>query len=513
MYDILIRNALVMDGTGGVPFKANAGITGDTISVLTSREIESARRVMDASGLVLCPGFIDMHTHTDLEVLRDRDMKAKIHQGITTDVSGNCGIGTFPYSPMLPECVQDVLGAWDDWDWDGFSSYKGYLEKDGIGINEAFLVSHTALRLAVLGKDSSREASEQEILSMCALLDTALSEGAIGLSSGLYYIPCVFASHKELLALLRTVARHNALFAVHHRCEGNEVVSSLKEVLDLSLEAGCRLEVSHLKAIGRKNQAKVPELLRMIEDYRDRGLDVHFDQYPYNFGSTSLFSLLPPRILGLSRIELRLALSLESEREVIKHEILTPDGWDSVYEMVGPENITVLSSDTFPELNGKTLAEFGGDPLDALFDLLAEETGSAVMTDVTQSEESLRLIMSHPLMSFGTDALYSSPVPHPRSYHSTVRFLGYARDGVMSYEEAIRRMTGANADKIGILDRGYVREGYKADLLLLDPDALREDGMENDGFRLVLVNGKICYDGRWRNPRSGKVLSRSRRNG
>ena len=510
MYDLVVRDALVCDGSGKAPFKANVAVFADRIAAVTARPLGRARRVVEGEGLLLAPGFIDIHTHTDLQVLRDRDMRAKLGQGITTDVSGNCGIGTFPFSPALPGYVQDVLGAWDDWAWTGFSSYKEYVENGGLGINEAFLTSHTALRLSAMGEDASREATDEEIDVMCSHLAESIEQGSLGLSSGLYYVPAVFASEKELLALLRTVAAKGALFAVHHRSEGNDVVSSLKEVLELSRKAGCRLEVSHLKAIGRNNQAKVPEMLRMIEEYRKDGLDVGFDQYPYIFGSTSLFSLLPPRILGLTRIEMRFALSLESERKEIRREILNPEGWDSIYELAGPENITVLSSDSCPEANGKRLSELGPDPLEALFDLLADETGSAVMTDVTQSEDSLRMIMSHPLMSFGTDSLYSSPSPHPRSYHSTAQFLRYAREGVLSVEECIRRMTGLNADKLGLTDRGYVKEGYKADLVLLDPGSFKENGQGNDGLSLVLVNGKACYDGRWHSPRSGEVICQSR---
>ena len=511
MYDLVIRNALVYDGSGGKPEKLNVAVLGDRIAAVTARNIARGRRNVDASGLILTPGFIDMHTHTDLQALRDRDLTAKIHQGITTDVSGNCGTGVFPYSPSLPDYTQDVLGTWADWAWTDFPSYKSYLERGGIGINEVFLTSHTALRLAVMGSSASRPAAPDEIERMSALLSASISQGSLGFSSGLYYSPCVFASREELLALLGVVAERGALFAVHHRCEGNEVESSLEEVLGLAYEAGCRIEVSHLKAIGKENQWKVPRLLEIIEEYRAKGLDVGFDQYPYDFGSTSLFSLLPPDILGLSRFEQRLALSIDIDRREIKEEILSPHGWDSIYEMAGPENITVLSSDTFPEVNGKRLVDLGPDPLDALFDILAEETGSAVMTDVTQSKESLRLIMAHPLMSFGTDALYSSPKPHPRSYHSTVEFMKYVKGGVMSVEEGIRRMTGANADKIGLIERGYIREGYKADLLLLDLDGFCESGDDNKGLCLVLVNGKVCYDGIWHSPRAGEVITRFRR--
>ena len=498
MYDKLIRNALIYDGTGKAPYRANVALFRDRIAFIGNERIARTKDVIDASSYILTPGFIDIHTHTDLLMLRDPDMKARIDQGITTDVSGNCGIGVFPSSgEELKSAVSDVLGEWDDWSWTDYRSFCRKAEENGCAINEAFLVSHTALRLKVLGGNAGRAAAESEIDAMCALLDSLLSAGCWGFSSGLYYAPCLFAERKELLALLRVVKDHNKLFAVHHRCEGNDVLASLEEVLSAAAETGVRIEVSHLKAIGGKNQEKVPRMLEMIEKARADGVDVKFDQYPYTYGSTSLFSLLPPHMLSLSRFEQRLALSLENERADLKEEIMHPAGWDSIYEMVGPEYITALYLEGHDEYSGMTLSEIGKmkgkDPLDALFDILSEETGLAVMTDVTESEENLRLIMKHPLASFGTDSLYSSPLPHPRSYHGAVEYLSkyILSEQILPLEEGIRRMTGENASRLGLEYRGLVKEGYYADLLLISPEKLRVNGDKNEGIEMVMVNGEI----------------------
>ena len=514
MYDKLIRNALIYDGTGKAPYRANVALFGDRIAFIGNERIARAKDVIDASNLILTPGFIDIHTHTDLLILSDPDMSPRINQGITTDVTGNCGIGVFPSSgDELKSAVSDVLGEWKDWGWDDYRSYKKYAEKNGIATNEAFLVSHTALRLKALGGNAGRSATDAEIEVMCSLLDELLSEGCWGFSTGLYYAPCVFAERKELIALLKVVKKHGKLFAVHHRCEGNDVLESLSEVIEAARETGVRLEVSHLKAIGVRNQDKVPQMLEMIEMARRDGVDVKFDQYPYTFGSTSLFSLLPPHILSLSRFEQRLALSLENEREELKKEVMNPDGWDSIYEMVGPENITALYLEGHKEYSGLTLSEIGKerkkDPLDALFDILSEEPGLAVMTDITESEDNLRLIMKHSLASFGSDSLYSSPIPHPRSYHGTVEYLSkyVLSEHILPLEEGIRRMTGENAERIGLKFRGLVKEGYYADLLLISPENLRVNGDRNEGIEMVMVNGEIRKRGNEiAGRRSGMIL-------
>ena len=517
MYDVILKNGLVVDGRGGEPYKADVAVFSSTIALITNSDISRAKNVVDCSGKIVAPGFIDSHTHSDFLLLSDPSASFRVGQGITTDISGNCGIGVFPYkNGILKDFVKDVLGEWKDWRWNDFTSYKEYMTKKGMGCNEAFLVSHTALRAFVMGDDSLREADESEIEAMCTILSEELDKGAIGFSSGLYYSPCVFASRLEILSLLRTVASKNKIFSVHHRSEGRGCVESLKEVLDLTKDSGVRLEVSHLKAIGKENEKNIDVMLSLIEEYRRDGVDVKFDSYPYTFGSTSLFSLLPPRVLSYSRLEQRMALSLDSERRVIKDEIMNPDGWDSVYPMVGPEAITALYLSSHPEYNGMSLSEIAktkglSDPLDALFDILEDETGLAVMTDVTMSEGSLERIISHPLMCFGTDSLYSSPLPHPRSFHSTVHFLKeyVTKRKLLSMEEAIRRMTGETALRFGMKDRGTIEEGKAADITVFDPILLSEvDDIRNKGFSLVLVNGKIALkDDIVTGEKGGKIIT------
>ena len=513
MYDTLISGATIVDGSGSAPYKANVALFGDRIVFIGKESISRARLQIDGRSLVLAPGFIDIHTHTDLEALRNNRMTVRLMQGITTDVSGNCGIGTFPSSDGLGKAVEDVLGTYSPWSWKDYRSFRDTLTSRGIGINEAFLVSHTALRLAVMGDDSGREATDAEIERMCLVLSDELDKGARGFSSGLYYAPCVFASRKELISLLSVVKGKDKIFAVHHRCEGDDVEASLEEVLSLARESGVRLEVSHLKAIGRKNQDKVEHLLQMIEDARRDGVDVKFDQYPYTFGSTSLFSLLPPSILALSRLEQRLALSLENEREDIRREIMNPSGWDSIYSMVGPDDIKVIYLDNGKRYAGMTLSEIGRerneDPLDALFDILSDETGLAVMEDVTESEENLIRIMTHPLMCFGSDALYSSPHPHTRSRHAAVEFLSSYVIGksLMPLETGIRKLSGEASDRLSLKDRGYIREGYKADIVLFNPEQLAVDGEGNKGIVHVFVNGTPAVEnGEPKGTLSGEVI-------
>ncbi len=516
MYDIILRNGLVLDGRGNAPRRANIAVFSDSIALVTDQDITRARTVIDCTGKYVAPGFIDAHCHTDFLVLTDPKAEARIGQGITTDVTGNCGIGTFPYSsPVLKEMVKDVIGEWKEWKWKDFSSMKRYYTERKIGVNELFLVSHTALRTAVMGNDCRREATSEEIERMCSLLGSELESGAAGFSTGLYYSPCVYSTDEELCRLLCTVKEKGKIFTVHHRSEGNGCYESLRSVLETASRSGVRTEISHLKAIGKKNQGEVEKMIHLIEDYRRNGLDVKFDQYPYTFGSTSLFSLLPPRVLAFSRLEQRMALSLENEREEIKREILTDTTWDSIYPLVGPDDIRALYLSSNPSFNGLSLTEIAGklgvsDPLDALFDVLRDETGLAVMTDTTETEESLERIMVHPLMCFGTDSLYSSPMPHPRSYHSTVEFLSkYVRDRrLLPLEEGVRRMTGETAERFGIRDRGVIEEGKRADIVVFDYDQLKvNDDNTNSGIECVILNGKIASkDGEILYTGEGRVL-------
>ena len=514
MYDWMIRNATICDGTGMKPFLGDVAVfSGVVCLVAPAGSSIGARHVIDGTGLILSPGFIDIHTHDDLELLRNPGMPTKLMQGITTDVNGNCGIGLFPVRKS-PESLlalnEDVLGSMEgEICWSDFDGYERELAKKGTGINVLFLSAHSALRIAAMGDDYARAATAEEIKVMTDLLSAQLDMGSIGFSSGLYYSPCLFADRRELDAIMGVLRERDAMFAVHHRCEGDDFISSLREVIDLAERNEVTIEVSHLKVIGKRNQEYMDEGIRLIEDARRRGVDIKFDQYPYEYGSTSLFSLLPPDIQKLSRLEQRLAVSLENEREDIKREMESPEGWDSIYSLVGPENLRMLSLDNQRQYEGRLLSEIaeteGKEPLDALLDILADEPGKALMTDVTQTEENLIKVMKHPLMGFGTDSLFSSPVPHPRTRDAAMHLIReyVTRKKVMPIEKAVRKMTGENADRLFLRDRGYIKEGFRADMTLFDAEAGR--------VVFTMVNGHMAYrDGHFSEELRGEVLRRKR---
>lgn len=506
MYDILFESPLIIDGSGSAPYRANVATLGDTIAFI-GREHVRAKRVIEASRLTLVPGFIDVHAHSEVYALNTKNAGMKLAQGITSDISGNCGIGVFPLNgnrDLLKPLNDDVLGKCGvPFSWSDFRSFTSTLRQSGCGINMGFLQPHAPLRIAVMGEDASRAATDDEIGKMCDLLDKSLSEGCYGFSTGLYYNPCSFADERELEALLCVTAAHGGLFSVHMRSESDEIIEAAEEVLSLALRCSVRLEISHLKIIGDANQDKLPALLSLIHSYRDRGLEVSFDQYPYDFGSTSLFSLLPPRYLSLSRSELRFALQLESEREAMKREILYPEGWESLYTVVGPERISIMHLDSRSDLDGRSLASLSSSPLDSLFDILSDESGAAVMSDVTESESTLEAIMQDDLMHFGTDALYSSFPPHPRSQNATLEFLKtyVLSKKLFTLEKGISILTHRNAALMHIGDRGIVREGAAADLVLLDIDN------PEIVIKSVFVNGvPAVEEGRMTGCLSGRIL-------
>ena len=514
---VLFRNASVADGLSEDLFCADVLVEGDSIeAVLEPHSGTTADETVEAGGRILCPGFMDIHAHSDLELLRSPEMEHKIQQGITFDLSGNCGAGVFPRLPDGKPAFADILGHYENWSWTDFDSYSGLLKP---GINCAFLQSHGSLRNMALAGNPNRAATQNEIEKMCGLLDISISQGCFGFSTGLYYAPCMFASREELLALLDVVRRHDAIFAVHHRCEGDDILPSIDEIIGLVCRTGVKLEVSHLKAIGRKNQDKVPEVLEKLHALKDDGFDVAFDQYPYEYGSTSLFCLLPPEILKLDTKSLAEVLERtrtdRNLREDIIREMADSHGWDSITELCPWEDISIVSLESSPEYNGLNLKQaaekLSEDPYQALFDLLAKERGVALMADITQSPQSLRNIFEDPLMLFGTDALYTGQAAHPRSANGAVHLL-YERCIRENYPfgKVIPKMTGRVARRLGIMDRGLIKAGCKADLVLIDPRRLKDNSSLEKPFEMcsglghVMVNGTFALrDGVLTHSKSG----------
>ncbi|MCR4677069.1 MAG: amidohydrolase family protein [Sphaerochaetaceae bacterium] len=510
---ILFKNASLIDGSGKAAFKAHVLVDGKSISRIY-KDTESVNvkgiRSVDLSGMVLCPGFIDMHAHSDLEILRRPSMPMKVRQGITTDISGNCGVGVFPRRPDEPSYFQDIIGHYDAWDWTDASSYFSRVKG---GMNMGLLQNHAMLRIYAIDGNPNRKADKKEVSIMCSCLEKSLEQGCFGLSSGLYYAPCLFADRYEMTELLKVVKNADRIFAVHHRCEGTGITDSVEEILELQRQTGVRLEVSHLKAIGKENQQYVPQVLQMLHRSREEGYDTLFDQYPYVYGSTSLFSLLPPRYLRLEKDELSKTLleaAEDSEKcRVIAREMANPDGWDSITRLCGFDSIKATVLDSSPEFCGLTLSQcaekLGKDPYSALFTILGREKGAALMADITQSQEALEMIMKDPLMCFGTDALFISPDgrgEHPRSGNAAVQFLSVycLEKKLFSLEEAVRRMSSETAARLRLKNRGLVKEGYRADLVVFDPETLKDNSTPEDpfkeitGIRFVMVNGELAVD-------------------
>lgn len=517
---ILLKNGTLVDGSGLKSRPADILIDGEKIADVLKAGTGHADTEIDIAGKIVCPGFMDIHAHSELEVLRDPSMAHKVYQGITFDLSGNCGVGAFPRHLNDGPAFADILGHWQDWNWTDFNSYS---ENVKCGINMGFLQNHAMLRKAAINGNPNREASKEEVQTMCRLLDEALDQGCFGFSTGIYYAPNIFASRYEYIELLKVVKNHDAIFTVHHRCEGSEIVQSIEEVLSFMRETGVRLEISHLKAIGISNAGKVDEVIRMIHREKENGYDVAFDQYPYAYGSTSLFSLLPPRLLRLEQKdllkELEDTVADAGKKEALIKEIENPQGWDSIIQLCGFDNIVAVILESSPSFNGMTVSQCAEkmktDPYTALFTLLARETKCALMIDYYESEETAKKIMTDPLMSFGTDALYAGSGAHPRSGNAAIRLISeYAlKQNTMSLEETIHRMTYKNAMKLKIQDRGLVKKGMYADLVVFDPETLKDNSSplnpycKCDGLEYVFVNGTCAIkNGALTGSVSGKVI-------
>lgn len=500
---IAITGGLVVDGSGRPACQADVLVEDGRILDIGRFSVPAGARRIDARGLAVAPGFIDFHGHSDLQILRDPKMEAKVRQGITTEIGGNCGIGVFPVEDpqrIDKALLTDILGPWGAFGWKDYASYKEAVRGP---YSLLMLQSHSMLRFNAMEGGPNRPASPEEVRRMERLLEASMDQGCLGLSTGLFYAPCAYASREELLALSRVVARRGGLLAVHQRCEGSEIISSLDEIIGVAEEAGARLQVSHLKIIGDRSQDLLGQVVRKLEGCRCLA---GFDQYPYNYGTTSLSSLLPPSVLALDADSRRQALGDEAFRKAAISQIRAPRGWDSIVSLVGPARIYVENLEACARYNDMSLEEIGllrgQDPCDALLDILAQETGSPTMVDVTETEETMMAIYRHRLGVFGTDALYNGRPTHPRSFAAAPKALErtFLRKAGVSLEEAVHRMTGRPAARAGLGDRGLVRRGLRADLAVFDPARVADTGTRAEpdrgprGMAAVLIGGEVAWE-------------------
>jgi len=487
-FDLLIRGGMLVDGTGSTARPADVGVLGDRILAigdLSAVETGDVGFVIDAGKLVVAPGFIDPHGHSDGSLLVDGALASHLRQGFTTQVSGNCGFGLAPLTPIGRGAIDVELAALRlTPKWTSFAEYLDAVDATPLGPNVAMLAGHGTIRGAILGPEA-RPPSELELAAMVGELEAALDAGAIGLSSGLIYAPGMYAEPAEIEALVRVVARRGFVYATHMRNEAAGLFAALAESIATVRAAGsgARLQVSHLKAGARAVWGRGGEAVAVLERARAEGIDVAADQYPYTAAATGLQVVLPPALLALDPDETVVALLDPAIRERARDEMARGiSGWENSARDPGWDAIRIAWSGARPETAGRSLAalaaETGRDPAEVAFDLLVDDRlGTAVVIDC-MDEADVETILAVPWIAICTDAegrraghpILDEGVPHPRTYGSTARVLGrYVRErGSLSLETAIAKMTSVPARQMGLRDRGVIREGAVADLVVFD---------------------------------------------
>ncbi len=533
---IWIENADVVDGTGQERFKGCVMTENERIvSVLQNLKPEEAERyrksadhVIDASGLVLAPGFIDTHSHSDLKVLSEPELLPKLHQGITTEVLGQDGISMAPLPVQYIEPWKKNLAGLDgiddtiNWKFKDTANYLKMIEAVKPALNEAYLLPHGNVRMEAMGLEN-RPATREDIEKMCEITKREMKAGCIGLSSGLIYMPCAYGKTEELIEMCKVVNEYGGIFVVHQRSEADDILSSMDEIIRIGKESGVPIHFSHFKVCGKPNWKYLDGMLGKLDEAKACGLTVSFDQYPYIAGSTMLGVILPPWAHDGGTDKLVERLADKKDREKMKKDIREGiEGWDNFVQFAGTDGIyiTSVASEKNKDVIGLNLDELGEkwhmDALDAAFDLLKEEKNAVGMVDFYGTEEHVVRIMKRPEMNLCTDGLLSGK-PHPRVYGSFPRVLGkYVREEKqLTLEEAVHKLTGKAAESMHLKERGCIKESNYADLVLFHEDTIIDKGTFTepeqypDGIEYVIVNGVIALEhGRENEMRAGKVIRR-----
>ncbi|SFO52334.1 N-acyl-D-amino-acid deacylase [Pseudonocardia ammonioxydans] len=507
----LLRGGTVVDGTGGPRYTADVLVDGDRIAAIGDGAGSSPDRVVDVRGMVVAPGFVDMHAHSDLRVLTEPAHLAKISQGVTTELLGQDGLSYAPVDDDVLAVLRRKIAGWNgDPGADLFTwrSVAGYLDRLDAGIagNAAYLVPHGTVRALVCGWDD-RPAGPEEIARMADVVRTGMAEGAVGLSAGLTYTPGMYADGGELVELCRAVGELGGFFAPHHRSYGAGALDAYAEMIDVADRAGCALHLSHATLNFGPNRGRAGELITMLDAAIARGTDVTLDTYPYLPGATTLSAILPSWSQSGGH-EATLARLRDPDTLARIREDLEVHGSDGCHGVVAEWDTIEISGVTNPELAGhvgRTIAEIAGphDPFATCVDiLLRDDLGTGILQHVGH-EENVRAIMRHPRHTGGSDGLLTGAKPHPRAWGTFPRYLGhYCRElGLFTLEECVAHLTGRAAARLGLADRGLVRTGWAADLVVFDPDAVTdtatfaEPAQQAAGIGYVLVNGTVAIDG------------------
>ena len=485
--DLVLAGGRVLDGTGAPARVCDVGVAKGRIAVVGPPGTLRADRSIACKKLCVAPGFIDTHPHSDLRVLVDPTLPMKTRQGVTAEVLGQGGLSVAPVTDENLEETQrrlaGLLGSPNvTWTWRSVAEYLAALVAARPSVDIAFLVPHGAIRAAVMGT-SDRPATAAEIARMVAAVEQGLSEGAIGLSTGLTYPPCCYATTAELVALCAPVARAGGTFAMQLRSESDQVLRAVDEAVEVARASGVRVHLSHLKIAGIQNYAVIEDVIDRIEAARASGLSITADQAPYTSDSTMLGAILPPWMHADSVEETLVRLGEPAIRARLRAELSSPApvDWDNFWKWSGPEGIVIadVPSGSEPELVGRSIAESaarrGADPFAFAFDLLVRERLAVSMISHSQSEAIVARILTLPWVNVCTHGLLGER-PHPRSYGTYPRvFARYVRDqGLVSWEEAVRKMTSQAADALGLGAVGRITAGQRANLVVFDPDRVRD---------------------------------------
>lgn len=530
-YDLILRGGQIYDGSGSPPFIADVAIQADRIAAIRPRIDERAAREIDVQGLAVAPGFINMLSWSVESLIADGRSQSEIRQGVTLEVMGE-GTSMGPYSPaMKARHERGILGSRHieyDIEWTTLGEYLDWLAARGVSTNIASFVGTGTLRTYVIGYDD-RPATPDEIEQMAALVRQAMEEGAVGLSAALIYPPASYASTAELVALAQAAARYNGMYISHIRSEGSTFIEALNEFLTIARQAGITAEVYHLKAAGRANWHKMEEAVRMIEAARASGLPVTADMYTYDFSGTGLSSCIPPWAHDGGHEALVARLRDPAARDRIRREMVAPTReWENMYQENGPERILLsgFQNAALQHLTGKMLAEVaalrGSSAEDALMDLIIEDDSRIFTMYFSMSEDNLRRQIQLPWVSFCSDAESQAPEgvflktnPHPRAYGAFARLLGrYVRDQqLIPLAEAVRRLTSLPATNLKLTERGALRSGYFADVVVFDPATIQDHATPHQphqyatGMVHVFVNGlQVLHEGEHTGAKPGRVV-------
>jgi N-acyl-D-amino-acid deacylase len=495
LLDLLINGATVIDGSGATGVVLDVGVEGDRIvEIAPSIRAESAE-VLDAEGLVLAPGFIDVHSHDDFHVLIEPEVRHNILQGITTVIVGNCGFGAAGSEAGKVQMKAINEPTADLPDWAGYAGYLEEVDETSPALNVAALIGHHTARRQAMGGIEDRPPTDNEMAAMLASVEEGMEAGAVGMSTGLVYEPGRYASTEEVVDLAKVVGRHGGLYVSHMRDEGAGLLDSVKETLHIGEASESAVEISHHKAVGKANWGQVARSLEMIEEAVVKGRDVTADQYPYTARSTVLFAL-------------------------VQNGTFAP-GDGGAMGKSEPSEVLLCSVPGQADFEGRTLQSFVEE-----FDLPGEEAAKKLLSDYSNEilvaafgmdEGDVRMVMAHSSTMIGTDGLDRGSKPHPRAWGTYPRVLGkYVREeGIISLENAIYKMSGFPAKKFKIANRGLVKEGFYADLVIFDPDTVIDNATyENSrvgpaGIPHVIVNGQFAVrDGQHAGSRSGRALRR-----